>query len=486
MNVRRHLRLLSVLLTGLAGAGLLTVGFGLTPLSGSVFGSLLGLGPKGDFSLSSSSNSVVVQQGYTGTLSLTVGSLNHFSGDVSITATITTSANTPVVKTSQSSVKLTPDATISISVTVATTSSTTQGNYNVTVQGKTDSLSHSIAVSAKITSPPPPPTPDFDLSSNPYSLTTTQGGSLSATLTISSILSYSGNVALTANIFPSGINTPKVSLNLTSLRLPAAGTNSTNYFVNAFNSTAGTYFIIVTGVSGSLSHTLQVSLSVTPVSGYESLNLEVFTVNSPTMATLYLRNTGSVTTTLVSYFVTDASGDKYTLASWTGPTINPNQLGTVVIQIGASCGGCVLSGSAFTFNSGNSTTGNTYTITVVTSYNNPFAYTFVLSSAESLSLDSSAFSNSTSVTLYIRNTGTVPVQLTSYYVKDASGDTYSLVSFAGPTIAPNNVAAVVVKIGSSCPSCTLTGTAFTFTSGNSYTIEFVTARSQLFTFTVVR
>src|SRR5712692_5755312 len=274
MNVRRHLRLLSVLLTGLAGAGLLTVGFGLTPLSGSVFGSMLGLGPKGDFSLSSSSNSVVVQQGYTGTLSLTVGSLNHFSGDVSITATITTSANTPVVKTSQSSVKLTPDATISISVTVATTSSTTQGNYNVTVQGKTDSLSHSIAVSAKITSPPPPPTPDFDLSSNPYSLTTTQGGSLSATLTVSSILSYSGNVALTANIFPSGINTPSVFLNLTSLRLPAGGTNSTNYFVSAFNSTAGSYVIIISGVSGSLTHSLQVALLVTPLSAHESLNLE--------------------------------------------------------------------------------------------------------------------------------------------------------------------------------------------------------------------
>jgi hypothetical protein len=472
-----------VLLTGLAGAGLLTVGFGLTPLSGSVFGSMLGLGPKGDFSLTSNSNSVVVQQGYTGTVSLTIASLNHFSGDVSIAATITTSANAPVVKTSQSSVKLTPDATASISVSVATTSSTTLGNYNITVQGKTATLSHSITVSAKITSPPPPPTPDFDLSSNPYSLTTIQGGSLSATLTISSILGYSGNVALTAAIFPSGINTPKVSLNLTSLGLPAGGVNSTNYFVNAFNSTAGSYVIIISGISGSLTHTLQVSLLLNPVSGHESLNLEFFTFNSPTMATLNLRNTGTVTTSLVSYFVTDAGGDKYTLTSWNGPTMSPNQLGTATILIGASCSGCVLSGSPFTF-----TAGNTYTITVITRYNNQFAYTFVLSATESLAMDSYSFptNSNTNVTLYIRNTGSVSVQLTSYYVKDASGDTYSLVSFAGPTIAPNTVVAVTVKIGSSCPGCTLTGNPFTFTSGNSYTILFVTSRSNQFTFTVTR
>jgi hypothetical protein len=466
---------------GLAGAGLLTVGFGLTPLSGSVFGSMLGLGPKGDFSLSSNSNSVVIQQGYTGTVSITIASLNHFSGDVSITATITTSANTPVVKTSQSSVKLTPDATSSFSVTVATTSSTTLGNYNITVQGKTDTLSHSITVSAKIASPPPPPTPDFDLSSNPSSLTTTPGGILSATLTVSSILSYSGNVALTANIFPPGTNSPRVFLNLTSLRLPSGGSNSTNYFVNAFNSTAGGYVIIITGISGSLSHTLQVSLLVSPVSGHESLNLEFFTFNSPTQATLNLRNTGTVTTSLVSYFVTDARGDKYTLASWNGPTMSPNQLGTATILIGPSCSGCVLSGSAFTF-----TPGNTYTITVVTRYNNQFAYTFILSAQEALNLDSYSFVSGTNLTLYLRNTGGVSIQIVSYYVKDSSGNQYALPSYSGPTIPVSQVVPVSVTIGSSCPGCTLTGTAFTFTSGYSYTIVFVTSRSNQFTFTVTR
>jgi len=481
MNIRRHVRLLSVLLTALAGAGLLTVGFGLTPLSGSVFGSILGLGPKGDFSLSSDSNSVIIQQGYSRSVSITMASLNHLSGDVSVTAAITTSANPPVVTTSQSSVKLTPGEPASFSVTIVTTSSTTLGNYSLTVQGKANAVSHSITVSARIDPPPPPPIPDFALSSNLSSLTTTQGGSLSAALTVSSILSYSGNVALTVNIFPSGINTPSVSLNLTSLRLPAGGTNSTNYFVNAFNSTAGSYVIMITGVSGPLSHNVQVSLSVTPVSGYESLNLEYFNFNSPTSATLNLRNTGTVTTSLVSYFVTDASGDKYTLSNWSGPVIAPNAVGTANILIGASCGSCVLSGSPFTF-----TDGNTYTITLVTGYNNQFAYTFVLSAQEALNLDSSSFASGTNLTLYLRNTGGVSVQFISYYVQDASGNQYAQLSYSGPTIVPNQVVPVSVTIGSSCSGCTLSGTPFTFTAGYSYTITLVTSRSNQFTFTVVR
>jgi hypothetical protein len=484
MGVRKHIRLVSVLLVGLAGAGLLMVGFGLTPLSSSVFGSMFGLGPKGDYSLSTSSNSVAVPQGSTGIVSITVASLNHFSGDVSLTAAITTSANAPVVTTSQLSIKLTSDATTSVSVTVSTTSSTTLGYYNVTVQGKTDTLSHSIIMLAHVTPPPPPPTPDFYLYANPPSLTTTQGGSVTSTLTISSILSYSGNVALTANIYPSGTNSPNVGLNLTSLRLPAGGTNTTNIFVNTFNSTIGTYTIVVTGISGALAHTTQITLTVNPVTARESLNLEYFNFNSNTSATLNLRNTGTVTTSLVSYFVTDAGGDKYTLANWNGPIISPNGLGIATILIGASCPSCALSGSAFTFSRGNS-----YTITLVTSYNNRFAYTFTLSAQEALALDSYSFpgtGSSTNVTLYIRNTGAIPVQLASYYVRDSSGNTYALTPWSGPTIAVNSVAAVVVKIGSSCPSCTLTGTPFTFMPGYSYTIIFVTSRNNQFSFTVTR
>jgi hypothetical protein len=127
-------------------------------------------------------------------------------------------------------------------------------------------------------------------------------------------------------------------------------------------------------------------------------------------------------------------------------------------------------------------------VTLVTRYNSQFPFTFTIptTSREALNLENAAFNSSTSVILYIRNTGTATVQLVSYYVKDASGNQYALVSYAGPTIAPNQLAAVTIRIGSSCPSCQLTGTPFTFAAGYSYTIVFVTARNNQFSFTVTR
>ncbi len=366
MGIRKHVRLLSLLLVALAGAGLLTVGFGFTPLSGSIFK----FGPQGNFSLSSDSP-VTAPQGQTSTISVTVTSINHLSGDVSITATLTTSTNTPpVVKTSQSSVSLTSDSTASLSITVLATSSTTLGYYNITVQGKTSTVSHSITVSAHVTPPPPPPIPDFYLYSNTSSVTTTQGSSVNATLTISSILSYSGNVALTAFVYPSGRNSPSVTLNRTNLFLPAGRSNATILMVNTFNATVGTYTISITGISGSLSHTLDITASVNHFIGFEQLNLELSYFPNSTSVYLYIRNTGSVTSSLVWYSVTDSSGDKYMLSAWNGPVINPNQLGIALVRIGASCSRCVLYGSAFTF-----VTGYTYTFTVITRYSDSFTFT---------------------------------------------------------------------------------------------------------------
>ena len=105
---------------------------------------------------------------------------------------------------------------------------------------------------------------------------------------------------------------------------------------------------------------------------------------------------------------------------------------------------------------------------------------------ESMGLDSYSFSSGTNVTLYLHNFGSVSIQLVTYYVKDASGNQYAYTAWPGPTIAPANVVPTNFLIGSSCSSCTLTGTAFTFTPGYSYTIIVVTARNNQFTFSIAR
>jgi flagellin-like protein len=109
------------------------------------------------------------------------------------------------------------------------------------------------------------------------------------------------------------------------------------------------------------------------------------------------------------------------------------------------------------------------------------------------------FASNSNVTMSIRELGTVNVTLTSYFVKDSSGNQYSRLSWNTQglnlplVIAPNQVRGIIVLIGTGgtgtgqCgTSCTLTGNPFTFTSGYSYTITMVTSRNTQFSFSVTR
>jgi hypothetical protein len=102
--------------------------------------------------------------------------------------------------------------------------------------------------------------------------------------------------------------------------------------------------------------------------------------------------------------------------------------------------------------------------------------------------NSGAFASGTSMTAYINSLGTANTTLVTYYVKDANGNQYQYnwATGTGPTIAPNTSVSVTFNIGSSCGTCTLTGSAYTFTSGYSYTVLMITSRNNQFTFTVTR
>lgn len=114
------------------------------------------------------------------------------------------------------------------------------------------------------------------------------------------------------------------------------------------------------------------SLLVTPTTGKEAINIENSAFSNSTAATLYLRNTGTASISLITYYVKDNSNNQYSRTTWTGPTISPNALATTYVNIGASCSSCTNQGSTFTFVAGNS-----YTVIVVTSRNNQFTFTIV-------------------------------------------------------------------------------------------------------------
>ena len=106
---------------------------------------------------------------------------------------------------------------------------------------------------------------------------------------------------------------------------------------------------------------------------------------------------------------------------------------------------------------------------------------------EQLSLEFSNFGpqNPTyNATLYLRNTGSVPVTLIAYYVNSNSSQ-YAKTTWAGPTITPVSLGQAQLLIAGNC-GCTNTGGAFTYNVGNSYTITLLSSRGSSFSFSMVR
>jgi len=109
---------------------------------------------------------------------------------------------------------------------------------------------------------------------------------------------------------------------------------------------------------------------------------------------------------------------------------------------------------------------------------------------EVLTIENQGFDASNlKLTLYLRNTGSTPTTLASYYVQDQNGNEYARTLWAVPPTSPSNIVngtGVFLPINTACISCTNTGNSFTFQTGNSYTITLVTQKNNQFSFTIIR
>jgi len=106
---------------------------------------------------------------------------------------------------------------------------------------------------------------------------------------------------------------------------------------------------------------------------------------------------------------------------------------------------------------------------------------------EILTIENQGFDNTNmNMTLYLRNTGSTPTTLASYYVQDQNGNQYARTTWPNPPVSPTNLAKVFILINTACTSCTHTGNSFQFQAGNSYTITLTTQRNNQFSFTIIR
>ena len=435
--------------------------------------------PPPDFTLATNPTFLTVPQGSTALVFVIVSSIGGFNGTISLTSgVVPVISGGPTAVLNQSSVFLFSGFTRGVELRIITTATSSTGSYNYTVTGISGSLTHTAVGSFTVSVSLPP---DFSISASPTTLSIPQGSSNRVFLNVTSLNGFSGTVNLNATASPAG---PRLVLGATSATLASGGTTEVvlAIFVNAtVPPPTGNYVITVIGVSGSLSHSVNIQLTIT--TAFASLVL-VSHVFQPTNVTLQLQNQGNAPITLSYYQVLDGSNNNWTRAGWPGPTLAPGSTALAMLTIGASCPSCTYRGVPGAFNQFSS--GNTYHITVV---GNGQGFTFTLlfaSTTEGLSLDSTFFFSGTNVTLFLRNIGNVSVSLVSYSVRDASGDQYALTAWSGPTIPAGSLFPAEILIGSSCPSCTLTGNAFTFTPGQTYTIVLVTSRNNQFSFSVTR
>jgi len=195
------------------------------------------------FVLSASPASLILVQGGSGTSSITVTPQNGFSGSVTLSASGLPSGVTA---------SFTPNpATSGSTLTLTAGSSATTGTATLIITGASGNLQSTTVISLTVNPTPPP---DFTLSASPASMTLIQGTSGSGSITVTPQNGFSGSVTLSASGLPSGVTASYSPNPVTS--------GSTLTLTAGSSATTGTATLTITGVSGSLSHSTALSLTV--------------------------------------------------------------------------------------------------------------------------------------------------------------------------------------------------------------------------------
>jgi len=200
-----------------------------------------------DFSISDSPNSQTVTQGSGTNYTTTVTALNGFTGTTNLSVSGLPTGATGTFN--PASLNGSGTSTLSVS----TSSTTPAGTYTLTVTGTSGTLTHSTTVTLVVNSLNPP---DFSISASPSSQTVQHGSSTSYTVTIGSVNGFAGTVNFSVSGLP---NRSGGSFNPTSV----AGSGSSILTVTTSHKTGvGTKVLTITGTSGSLTHSTNVTLVV--------------------------------------------------------------------------------------------------------------------------------------------------------------------------------------------------------------------------------
>ncbi|MGO9644197.1 MAG: hypothetical protein ACLPY5_05565 [Candidatus Bathyarchaeia archaeon] len=174
--------------------------------------------------------------------------------------------------------------TVSVSSTQTTTTKSTFTTQ--TSNSTTNSTTYSTtAITQNSTNTSTTKTPDFLLTSSTPTITMTQGGSGSATITIYPLNGFTSTVALTSSWI--GSVPVGILVSITSPVTPASGEAATSPLIVTANTTAipGTYIIQVTGTSNSQLHIVTVNIIVQQLQPVSTSSTTIKSITSLTSMT---------------------------------------------------------------------------------------------------------------------------------------------------------------------------------------------------------
>jgi subtilase family serine protease len=211
-----------------------------------------------NFSIAASPTSVTVTQGASGTSTITITSTGGFNSATTLSATGLPTGVTAAFSTNP----VTPPANGSVTSTLTLTASSTAtvGAATVTITGTSGSTTHSATIALTVNASSG--TKNFTLSLSPSSFTIDERGTVSTTLTVTSVNGFNSAVDLSVSAFPSGVSATASANPVTP---PANGSvKVTITWTATRRAPTGTTTIELIGTSGSLTNETPVTITVAP------------------------------------------------------------------------------------------------------------------------------------------------------------------------------------------------------------------------------
>jgi len=207
-----------------------------------------------DFSVSANPATLSVEQGSSGTSSVTTSVSGGFNNAIALSASGQPAGVT--VALNPTSIAAPGSGTAQVGISVA--NSVAPGTYPISINAVGGGTIHTAAITLTVTNNPQAP-PDFTVSANPAALSIAQGASGSSTVITAISGSFNNAIALSASGQPAGMT---VSLSPASLGAPGSGTSQVSVSVGSSVATA-TYAVTITATGGGITHTATLNVTVT-------------------------------------------------------------------------------------------------------------------------------------------------------------------------------------------------------------------------------